>query len=82
MTDEVTEQSLIRQEYLTTFFKKYAEMVGFINSIPMHQQFKLNAITRFDEFMFWVREGIINLPTMTPEESLSTEQVSEPTPLS
>lgn len=77
MTEEVQDQnSLIRQQYLTTFFSKYSDLITYVNSLPMHLQFKQNAVTRLDEGMFWVREGLIHLQTFAPEAP-----VSEPAPL-
>jgi hypothetical protein len=70
--------SLIKNQFLTDFFKKYGDLVEFVNNLPIHQQFKLNAITRCDEFMFWVREGIVHIKTAIPEGE-PNPPVSEPT---
>ncbi len=81
MTDAVQEDlSLIKQQYLQTFFAKYTDLIQFVNSLPIHIQFKQNAVTRLDEGMFWVREGIVHLQTMAPEAP-PQEPISEPTPL-
>ena len=62
------QDSLIKHQFLADFYKKYSDIVEFTNSLPLHHQFKLNAITRVDEFMFWVREGIMHIQTAIPEE--------------
>ena len=74
---EVTDPSLVKQEYLTTFFSKYTDLVQYVNSLPMHQQIKLNALMRLDEGMFWVREGIVHLQTAIPEVP-PTPQIPDP----
>lgn len=70
------QQSLVRQQYLQTFFAKYTDLVNYVHSLPIHGKMKENSITRFDEGMFWVREGIVHLQTLAPQEP-----VAEPTPL-
>jgi hypothetical protein len=75
MTEQVQDVlSETKQQYLTEFFQKYADLIQFVNSLPINLQFKQNAVTRFDEGMFWVREGIINIQPTAP---LSDE--TEPT---
>ncbi len=74
MTDEILEQqSLAKQQFLATFFSKFSDIQKFVDTLPIHLHLKQNAITRFDEGMFWVREGIMHLQTIAP--------VGEPAPL-
>lgn len=76
------EQSLIKQQYLTTFFAKYSDLITYVNSLPIHLQFKQNSVTRLDEGMFWVREGIVHIQTAVPEEPpVPPAPINEPTPL-
>lgn len=82
MTEETQQDvSLMKQKFLTTFFKIYSDMIEFVNTLPIHGQFKLNAVTRLDEGMFWVREGVVQIQTLAPEAPKAAEPVSEPTPL-
>lgn len=68
MTEETQDQnSLIKQQYLQTFFAKYTDLVNYVNTLPIHVQLKQNSITRLDEGMFWVREGIAHIQTVIPE---------------
>ncbi len=79
MTEEAAQDSsLIKQQYLSTFFSKYTDLINYVNSLPVHIQFKRNAVTRLDEGMFWVREGIVHLQTMAPEPT-PQEPILEPT---
>ena len=57
-------QALIKQQYLATFFAKYTEVINYVQTLPIHIQFKQNAVTRLDEGMFWVREGIVHIQTV------------------
>ena len=67
MTDKAqTEHSLKKQYLLASFFTKYQAVVDFVQGLEIHPQFKLNAITRLDEAMFWVREAVINIPGPAP----------------
>lgn len=70
MTEEVPQDknSLIKQEFLATFFGKYSDLVQYVNSLPIHVKLKEHAVTRLDEGMFWVREGIVHIQTAIPEE--------------
>ncbi len=75
MTEEAQDQaSLVKQQYLQTFFAKYTDLITYVNSLPVHVKLKENAVTRLDEGMFWVREGIVHLQTSVPET-----EVAEPT---
>lgn len=63
MTDAVqTEHSLKKQYLLAQFFTKYQALMDFVQSLEIHPQFKLNAVTSLDVGMFWAREAIINIP--------------------
>lgn len=73
MTETAQEPSLVKQQYLTAFFSKYTDLINYVNTIPMHIKIKENAVTRLDEGMFWVREGIVHLQTAIPEESPKDE---------
>jgi hypothetical protein len=77
MTEQAQDElNLVKQRFLTTFFQKYPDLVQFVNSLPIHLQFKQNAVTRFDEGMFWVREGIINIQPDAPDTiETQTEEV-------
>ena len=74
---EVTDPSLIKQQYLTSFFAKYTDLINYVQTIPMHVQFKQNAVTRLDEGMFWTREGIMHLQTAIPEEPLESPPLEQ-----
>lgn len=68
MTEEVQDKnSLIKQELLATFFAKYSDLVQYVNNLPIHVKLKENAVTRLDEGMMWVREGIVHIQTAIPE---------------
>lgn len=65
MTEQIQDElSLMKQQYMTKFFEKYSDLIQYVNLIPIHLQFKQNAVTRFDEGMFWAREGIINIQSV------------------
>lgn len=69
MTKEVQDKnSLIKQELLATFFAKYSDLLQYVNNLPIHVKLKEHGVTRLDEGMFWVREGIVHLQTAIPEE--------------
>ena len=68
---EVTDPNLIKQEHLTNFFAKYSELIQYVNSMPIHQQIKINALMRLDEGMFWTREGIMHMQAAIPEAPIS-----------
>ena len=72
MTEAAQDPSLVKQEYLTKFFAKYTDLVHYVNTLPIHQQIKLNSLMRLDEGMFWVREGIVHLQTAIPEAPLES----------
>jgi len=85
MTEEAQDQnSLIKQQYLATFFGKYSDLIQYVNNLPIHIQFKQNAVTRLDEGMFWVREGIVHLQTVAsaapetpPQEDFAEVKAAE-----
>ena len=79
-----TEHSLKKQYLLAQFFTKYQAVVDYVQSLEIYPQFKLNAITRLDEAMFWAREAIINIPAPVEEPPVPKEPqelVGESTPL-
>ena len=84
MTDAAqTEHSLKKQYLLASFFTKYQAVVEFVQGLEIHPQFKLNAITRLDEAMFWVREAVINIPApVDPSDPVEPPAPTDPvTPL-
>lgn len=81
MTEETINQSPApKQALLLEFFKKYGDIVEFVNSLQIHQQFKLNAITRLDECMFWTREAISNMGMPVKPVEAANVAVGEPNP--
>lgn len=81
MTDAVqTEHSLKKQYLLAQFFTKYQALIEYVQTLEIHPQFKLNAITNLDQGMFWAREGIINIPApVIPVVEEPTEGIAKPT---
>ncbi len=72
---EVTDTNLIKHELLVTFFRKYRDLIQYVENLPIDVRFKQNAISRFDEGMYWTREAIGFIQTVAPEA------VTEPKPL-
>jgi len=71
MEEPQDQNSLLKQKYLQAFFAKYTDVIQYVNSLPIHVKLKENAVTRLDEGMFWVREGIVHLQPAEPQESIS-----------
>jgi len=82
MTEAVqTEHSLKKQYLLASFFTKYQAVVDYVQGLEIYPQFKLNAITRLDEAMFWTREAIINIPAPVEQPPTDPEKPLESPPL-
>ena len=57
-----------KQKAFEIFIRKYHDLVMYVNALNIPHNLKMNGIMRGDECMFWVREGIDNMP-MPPVDS-------------
>lgn len=74
MTEETLDQnSLIKKEYLQKVFAKYADLVNYVLSLPVHEKLKQNTITKLDDLIFLVRQSIVNLQTTAHEVTSEQE---------
>lgn len=71
-----------RREAMIRFNEHCAIMVRVLHSTPIHPTLRSYANMNFDQFAFWVREGINQIPEVvepTPEAVPFSEAVTEPT---
>lgn len=70
MTDENQEAHMKnKQELLQIFFNKYTDIIKFLQSLEINDQLKSYSMMNFDQGMFWLREGIVNMLVKEKEES-------------